>query len=296
MRLYEISRRDFLKGLGAAGIAAATGAKLPVDTAAEPVAATAAAASAVEAGSVIDGLVAAATSWTVKNMGPIYLDSEYSDVPEFEEWQPGENDQTNIESNGQFGTMPWGSHFETGVSKGGVSWLHTSFGDDNISEALLTYQDPNTKDFKSVRLEYDPQTYGVDSTADEEGNIVDETDVGSYVDRRVAGTLGDEPEDSQEPHAANIATKAAAHGAAEFGLDRLAQLAGVKALTGVSDKSETDQMSPDQVKAMRDRLADLDNEEEPLALPDRSDDRHGFDFDVDSELEKDAVHSRRNKQ
>ena len=44
MRIYEISRRDFLRGLGAAGIAAATGAKLPVGSAAEPVAATAAAA------------------------------------------------------------------------------------------------------------------------------------------------------------------------------------------------------------------------------------------------------------
>jgi hypothetical protein len=295
MRIYEISRRDFLKGLGAAGIAAATGAKLPVGTAAEPVAATAAAASAVEAGSMIDGLVAAATSWTVKNMGTLYLDSSYSEAPEFEEWQPGVNDVTEI-GNGPHGTMPWGSHFETGVSEGGVPWLHTSFGDENPYEALLTYQDPNTKKFESVSLEYDPQTYGVDSTADEEGNIVDETDVGSYVDQRVAGTLDDEPKDSQEPQAADIATKAAAHSAAEFGLDRLAQLAGVKALSGVSDKSETDQMSPDQVKAMRNRLADLDTEEEPLALPDRSDDKHGFDFDVDSEPEKDAVHSKKHKQ
>jgi TAT (twin-arginine translocation) pathway signal sequence len=271
MRLYEITRRGFLKGLGAAGVAAATG-RLPAGIAAEP-AAAATAASAVEAGSVIDGLVAAATSWTVKNMGTLYLDSSYSEAPEFEEWQPGENDLTDIESNGQFGTMPWGSHFETGVSEGGVPWLHASFGDENPYEALLTYQDPNTKQFESVRLEYDPQTYGIDSTTDEEGNTVDENDVGSYVDRRVAGTLGDESEDD-EPKVADVATKAAAHGAAEFGLDRLAQLAGIKALGGQKSAEDPTDIDLDtMIKNYKDTYGDVSkDQEEPLALPDKSDD------------------------
>jgi len=278
--LDEVSRRDFLKGLGAAGVAAATG-KVPTGITAAPAAA--------EAGSMIEALVAAATSWTTKYMGPIYLDSIYSEAPDFTEWEPGVNDIAEI-GHGPHGTMPWGSHFETGVSKGGVPWLHTSFGDENPYEALLTYQDPKTKQFESVRLNYDPEAYGQDPTSDDEGNSVDEEDVGSYIDQRVAGTLEYQPEPSEyrdstmrypdsfsdkasDPKAADVATKAAAHGAAEFGLERLAQLAGVKALSGANKQDEptaTDTDVDTMMKNYRDSYGtdQTDKAKKPAALPD----------------------------
>ena len=290
MRIYEISRRDFLKGVGAAGIAA--GANVPVSTGG--------------ASSLTRSLVQAAANKAANSILTVDLDFSslgigqrlFNRLKKTGQWKLSNHDLTNLVSD-EYGIMPWGAPYYAGVTPGGVHYLVSDFNKEQ-TRGISAYIDPETKTIKTYFTM--PRDPGYDALRDPD---TIRRNAERHIDRAIRhDSLIRSKKDMPQSQSTNdndlpndVVGDTVKHSAAEFGLERLAQLAGVKALSGSSDKSTPDQMSPDQVQAMRNRLTDLDTEKEPeLALPNRSDDDQGFDFDLDSELEKDAVHSKKHKQ
>jgi len=288
MKIDEVTRRDFLKGLGAAGVAAATGAKLPGAAAPAAAAATTAAAAAPTAASV-SSLVAAAADWVKGYFGSVYINTDYDD--EDTEWDPGENDLTEIGE--KYGLMPWGSEYHSYVSPNGVKYLYAEIDNSQLLDQVLVYQDPKSGEAKVEHLDWisddtddftapdgkfhDDHGNTIDKSADSPNSrpILDRKQAGEYVDRMVSGVKFNpeknkdqiaEPEKDQATSAVKTLAK---HGAADAVISRLAQLAGVKALSSTNSKKDepiTPVMNPDDMKTADDEPEDI------KALPDLSND------------------------
>jgi hypothetical protein len=131
MKIFEVTRRGFLKGLaGAAATAATPGgvANLVKTAAAEPAAATGA--------SNVLALLFKAASNAAFDLG---IEGPEYDYDTDEEGKLGW-DESNTAEQGEYGEMPWGQYYEAGTTPNGVPYLHTADSDDG-NQVIFSFMD-----------------------------------------------------------------------------------------------------------------------------------------------------------
>lgn len=139
MKIYEVTRRGFLKGLAGAAATAATpgGVANLAKTIAEPTAAEPVAAAGASA---LQKMFAAATMYgreaELRNPDDAD-DADYDDYDPEAGW-----DDTLEEPQGDVGDMPWGSYYEVHTSNNGHEYLWTT-DDADGNNAIFSFVDKN---------------------------------------------------------------------------------------------------------------------------------------------------------
>jgi hypothetical protein len=273
MKIYEVTRRGFLKGLAGTAATAATpgGVANLAKTIAEPAAAEPVAAAGASA---LHKMFAAATMYgreaELRNPDDAD-DADYDDYDPEAGW-----DSTLEEPQGDVGDMPWGSYYEVHTSNGGHEYLWTS-DDADGNNAIFSFVDKNGE-AQCFVLQHDRTGWGDmvwasdDSYYDVFNNnsaFLDEynEDVGgAIVDAILDGVSLDNGnpqyvnnQDSEPEHAANAAAD----------ISRLSRLAGIAKSSYDKLSKFGHQQHPEEPKHMGD---------EPKQLPAPSGD-NTFDFD-----------------
>lgn len=268
MKIYEVTRRGFLKGLAGAAATAATpgGVADLAKTIAEP------AAVAVEP--VVAGVADMLFNTAMKvgsNMGFVKSDSMWDDEEGSEEdsW-----DKDLEQEQGEYGEMPWGEYYEMGESPGGVPYLHTSDSPDG-NYGVFTFIDDGKPQYIVIAWERggfgeldsasDPKYMKryYNGSSDWEGEPSEMIDIVMNPENDAvpsdADTQSDDADEKTDTSAADISRLSRLAGIAKSGHEKLSKFGH--------------QQQPEQPAHMGD---------EPKQLPAPSGD-NTFDFDLNKE-------------